>query len=200
MTAVLLTLAMLVSPMHAPEAESTPRVAFSGACTSHSWSHPPDHIRVLRAHHRGSSVPKRVERWSMDRYVAAVMASGAWPNRVWESAKVGALAIRQYATWMALHTCRAWKGHRYDISDSEQYLVAAMRPGSHLPVRSLRAVRLMRSVTVTKSGRHIRTGWSGGTCRDGWHLCEDSTRMAAQAGLGWRRIVRTFLSPVTIHE
>lgn len=136
----------------------------------------------------------------MDRYVAAVMASGAWPNRVWESAKVGALAIRQYATWTVLHTCRTWKGHRYDISDSEQYLRPSVRPRSLLPVRTLRAVRLMAGVSLTKHGRHIRTGWSGGTCSDGWHLCEDTVRGLAQRGLGWRGIVRRLLVPVRIQQ
>ncbi len=200
MTAVLLSLALLVSPMTAGGVETGLADSASGHCSGYTWSHPPDHISVLRAHHRGSSVPKRVERWSMDRYTAAVMASGAWPSRVWESAKVGALVIRQYATWMALHTCRAWKGRRYDISDSEQYLRAAMRPSGHLPARTLRVVRLMRGATVVKNGRHIRTGWSGGEQYDHWHLGEDATRHAAERGWGWRRIIRTFLAPVTIVE
>jgi hypothetical protein len=174
------------------------RLAHSRSCGGYSWSHPPARIRVLRSHHRGSGVPKHIETWRTDRYVAAVMASGAWPNRVWESAKVGAIAIRQYTLWTAIHTCRTWEGHRYDIADTEQYLRPGMGPHSHLPVRTLRAVRTMRSVTLTKHGHRWRTGWSGGSCDDGFHACEDSVRAMAERGYGWRSIVRHYLSPVRI--
>jgi hypothetical protein len=190
MTALMLAAVMTLSPVG-----SQPSFSESGGCTNYSWSRPPDHINVLRAHRKGSPVPKRVERWDMDRYVAAVAASGAWPNRLRESIRVGVLAISQYAWWEAVHTCRMWHGHTYQISDSQMYLRPAMRPDSHLPARTLAAVRYMLGTHVQKHGRNIRTGWSGGTCRDGFHLCEDSVRAKAERGWSWQRIVRYFLSP-----
>jgi hypothetical protein len=196
MSACILALALALSPMTAgtvePEGTHGPG---AGHCSGITWRTPPDTIRVLRAHHRGSSVRKHIEVWSFDRYVAAVMASGAWPNRVWESAKVGAIAIHGYALWEAVRTCRTWRGQRYDVTDGEQYLRADMHPGSHLPVRTLRAVRTVWSVTLEKDGHHFRPGWSGGWVDDGWHLGEDSVREAALQGLGWRAILRRFLSP-----
>lgn len=199
MTAALLAFLLVASPMTAGTVETDyDHGSSTGSCTSYSWKVPPSHIRVLRAHHRGSSVRKRIEVWDLDSYTAAVAASGAWPNAVWESIKVGAIAIGQYAVWMAIHTHRRWKGQCYDISDSEQYLRPGARPGGHLPTRTLHVVSLMRGVFLTKHGRHFRTGWSGGTCSDGWHLCEDSVRQLAQSGLGWRTIVRRLLWPVSI--
>ena len=170
-------------------------VAASSCSHYDSRTTPPKTIRVFRAHHRGSTVKARVELWNFKKYVGSVMASGAWPNRPRESAKVGAIAIKQYAWWMILNhqPGHSWHGQCYDITDSEQYLKDV-----HVPVRTASAVSVTWGVSLRKGGRFFRTGWSGGLQYDHWHLGEDATRKAAQWGWGWRRIIHTFLSPVEI--
>lgn len=157
-------------------------------------------IEVFRSHKRGSSIPARVERWDLLRYTAAVMWSGAWPARPFQSARVGAIAIRQYATWHMRHPQRGyvWRGNRYDIRDSDQHLKRWVRPWSHIPERFLRRVRETRTIRLYKRDRYFRTGWRGGSGRDGWHLYEDSIRLRASWGWSWRRLIYQQLAPVTI--
>jgi hypothetical protein len=196
MTALLLSLALAFSPVAAPDPAGAAR-----GCTSWSWSRPPSTVRILRSHKRGSAIPKRIEVWPTDRYITAVLASGASGNRVRESAKVMALMVRNWAVWQTLHRCRRWDGRRYDLTDGEQHLRRDVRPWSHLPVRTLAIVRSMRGVSITKNGHHLRLGWSGdgGRCGqhvDGYHVGEDGVRDCAERRhMGWRSILRLYLSP-----
>lgn len=157
-------------------------------------------IEVFRSHKRGSSIPARVERWDLIRYTAAVMFSGAWPARPTQSARVGAIAIRQYATWHMRHPQPgySWRGNRYDIRDNDQYLMRWLRPGSRIPGRFLEIARETRSIRWYKNGRYFRPGWRGYAGRDGWHIHEDTTRRLAARGWHWRRITLHQLAPVTI--
>lgn len=130
------------------------------------------------------------------------MASGAWPNRVRESAKVGAVMIRQWGWWMVIHHQRGYsfRGRCYDIRDGDQYLRPEVRPGSHIPVKTMRAVHATRHVSLHKNGKFLRLGWSGGggSCHrgDGYHVGEDAVRSCAEHhGMGWRAILRLMLSP-----
>ena len=175
-------------------------VAAADSCTSASRKHPPKTIRVFRIHRKGSRVPARVERWDFKRYVGMVMRSGAWPNRVWASAKVGAVAIKQWAWWMILNhqPGYSWRGRCYDVRDSDQYLRPEVRPWTYLSPRTARAVRETWGISLRKQGRFFRTGWTGGECRDGWRLCEDTTRRLALRGWGMRHIIRHLLEPVRI--
>lgn len=158
-------------------------------------------IEVFRGHERGSGIPARVERWDLLRYTAAVMYSGAWPARPRESARVGAIAIRQYATWHMRHWQRGyvWRGNRYDIRDNDQHIKRHLRPWHRMPARFMRIARETRTIRLYKNGRYFRTGWRGGFGRDGWHIFEDTTRhLAHHRNWGWRRILRHQLAPVTI--
>jgi hypothetical protein len=121
------------------------------------------------------------------------MHSGAWSGRPRESAKVGAIAIKQYAWWMMVNhqPGHSWRGRCYDISDSEQYYRGAI----NVPAATKSAVDATWGISLRKSGRFFRTGWSGGHIDDGWHLGEDSVREAANRGWGYLRILRRYLSP-----
>jgi peptidoglycan hydrolase-like amidase len=120
------------------------------------------------------------------------MASGAWSGRVRESAKVGAIAIKQYAWWMIINhqPGHSWRGKCYDITDSEQYY-----KGVNVPEKTRYAVDKTWGISLRKSGRFFRTGWSGGYYDDGWHLGEDSVRQKALAGWNYYRILHRYLSP-----
>jgi hypothetical protein len=178
-----------------------PTIAHGGPCgTYSSRSVPPRYIRVFRSHERGTRVPPRVERWSFRRYVGAVMESGAWPRRPRQSGIVGAIAVKQYAWWMVLHhqPGYSWHGQCYDISAGDQYLERSVRPGDQLNRRTVDVVRASWRMRLLKGHRLFRTGWSGGSCRDGWHLCEDSITARARRGWGWHRLIDWALDPVTI--
>ncbi len=153
-------------------------------------------------HRRGSHVPARVERWSFARYVGAVMESGAWPRRPRASGIAGAIAIKQYAWWMVLHHTRgySWHGRCYDIRDGDQYLRKGVRPTDPLSRRTRSVIRVSWHIRLLKghSHRFFRTGWTGGSCRDRWHLCEDSISARARQGWSWHRLLHWALDPVTI--
>ena len=195
MTALILAAAITLSPMSQVD-------SMSGTCSTwHSWRVPPETVRVFRLHRRGSKVPRRVETWSFRRYVAAVMASGAWSPRVRESGKVGAIAIHGWAMWMVRHHQPGYslEGRCYDVTDSDQFIRGDMRPWSKVPARTMELVRITWPVTLMKNGHRFRTGWSGGE-GDSWHLGEDQVRRLAERGWGWRRIIHRLLRPVEIVE
>lgn len=170
-----------------------------GGCSRGSYRTPPTYISVFRQHRRGSSVPARVERWRFTEYVGAVAESGAWPAyKPIESLKVGVIAIKQYAWWQILHTCRSFRGKTFAITDSEQFISRGYRPGVRVHSRIRKAIDATWLVSVRKNGRFIRTGWSGGHIDDGWHLGEATVTDAARRGWLWRRIIRRYLKPVEI--
>ncbi len=199
MTAIALSLLIAL----APAADAVPANPERG-CGATSYRVPPTHMYVFRIHRKGSSVPARVERWRFRDYVGAVAESGAWPARKPpQSLRVGVIAIKQYAWWMALHSCRSFRGRAYAITDSEQFLARTMRPGyrAHSKVRA--AMDATWDVSLRKRGRFFRTGWSGGgrgcgTAIDHWHLSENAVTACALKGWSWRRIVSVYLRPVTI--
>jgi len=150
-------------------------------------------------HRRGSSVPARVEVVPFRTYVGRVMASGAWPAGLpRESLKVGAIAIKQYAWWHVLNHQSGYRlrGTCYDIRDGDQYYKGSV----HIHSRIKAAVDATWDVSLRKSGRFFRTGWSGGgrgcgSSYDGWHLPENATTACARKGWGWKRILHRYLDP-----
>lgn len=199
MSAVALAILLAVAPVQG--ADAVPRDP-EGGCRQHaSYRVPPTRLSVFRIHRRGSAVPARVERWLFRDYVAAVAESGAWPaGKPMESLKVGVIAIKQYAWWQVMHTCRAFRGRTFAITDSEQFLSRGMRPGHRAHSRIRRAIDATWDVSLRKRGRFFRTGWSGGHIEDGWHLGEDTVTALARRGWHWRRIVSRLLHPVEIVE
>jgi hypothetical protein len=199
---------MLAFLLSVPGAASVPRTASVGEAAlarssgCASWSdrtRPPDTIRVFRMHRRGSSVPARIDVVPFKTYVERVMASGAWPAYLpRESLRVGAIAIKQYAWWYVLNHQRGYRlhGRCYDIRDGDQYYRGAVRVHSRIQA----AVDATWGVSLRKSGRFFRTGWSGGgrgcgSAYDGWHLPENGTTACARKGWGWERILRRYLDP-----
>ena len=199
MTLRALMLALLLA---APSAVSIETVATATSSSCTDWSSrtsPPPTIRLFRMHHRGSSVPAHIDVVSFKSYVQRVMASGAWPgSRPLESLKVGAIAIKQYAWWYVLNHQRGYDlhGHCYDIRDGDQYYRGNARPNARIK----EAVQATWAVSLRKSGRFFRTGWTGGgshcgSADDGWHLSENAITRCAQRGWTWRRIVVHYLDP-----
>ncbi len=199
---------MLAIVLSVPSASSVPGTGIdgeaalmqsSGCTTWTSRTKPPETIRVFRLHRRGSSVPARIDVVPFKTYVQRVMASGAWPATLpRESLRVGAIAIKQYAWWYVLHHQRGYRlrGQCYDIRDGDQYY----RGGVAIHSRIKAAVEATWSVSLRKSGRFFRSGWSGGgsgcgSAYDGWHLPENGTTACARKGWSWQRILRRYLDP-----
>ena len=199
MFALLVSVSGTISGQRVTTVAAAARVQASGCTTWSSRTRPPDTIRVFRMHRRGSSVPARIDVIPFRTYVGRVMASGAWPAHLpRESLKVGAIAIKQYAWWYVLHHQSGYRlrGQCYDIKDGDQYYRGGVRVGSRIKA----AVDATWTVSLRKSGRFFRTGWSGGggdcgSRYDGWHLPENGVTACARDGWGWRRILRHYLDP-----
>ncbi len=193
---------MLALVLCAPSTASIDAVATAKSSGCSDWSSrtsPPATIRVFRIHRRGSRVPAHIDVVSFKTYVERVMASGAWPgSKPLESLKVGAIAIKQYAWWYVLNHQRGYSlhGHCYDIRDGDQFYQGSAHPNARIKT----AVAATWSVSLRKSGRFFRTGWSGGgsgcgSAYDGWHLSENAVTACARHGWGWRRIIARYLDP-----
>jgi hypothetical protein len=159
--------------------------------------YPPRTIRVFISHKRGSPIPAHIVKVSLKTYVSRVMNGGAWPAyKPIESLKVGAIAIKQYAVWHIRHPQPGytWRGQRYDIRDGDQLYRRPFKSHS----KTWYAIESTWNVQLRKRGRLFRTGWRGGSGKDGWHLYEDTVSRLARWGHPWRVIIRAQLSPVEI--
>jgi hypothetical protein len=160
---------------------------------------PHRYIDVFMIHRRGSSRPAHIRRVNLRWYTKTVMASGAWMgHKPLESLRVGAIAIKQYATWHICHHQRGyrWRGRRYDIRQGDQYVMPSR--AHRINRRIERAVDSTWHVWLRKSGRYFRPGWRGYAGRDGWHLHEDTVTRLAKRGWHYRRILHQQLDPVRI--
>ena len=160
---------------------------------------PDKHIRVFMIHRKGSSRPAYIRTVRLKTYVATVMASGAWMgHKPYQSLKVGAIAIKQYAAWHMCHHQRGyvWRGRKYDIRQGDQFFMP--NRAHRINQRIRRAINATWGVFLKKNGRYFRTGWRGNSGRDGWHLYEDTVTRLARRGWGYKRIIHQQLDPVRI--
>ena len=172
----------------------------AGSCTG--WSSkvvPPKRIRVLRTH------SGRIETVAFRRYVAEVMASGEWPNRLHHATlEVGAVATKQYAWYYALkghHRSGFRRGGRcYDVRDDTQDQL--YRPERARPTkRQQRALSATWDLSLRKNGRFFLTGYRAGSSRrcaadaNGWKLYARSVQACARKGWSRQRVQRAYLSP-----
>lgn len=187
-------------------------VAASGGCEGSAWSRhvPPKTIRVW--------VPHRHTIWkpTFREYILRVMSAGAAPAYLPDaSLRVMALAIQQYAWYEALHPSedKRKRAGCYDIKNggSEgQYVwpYSGLRPYTK---RQEAAVDEVLGYTLWKPRDggvwwFPRIGWRdgyGGRCGshiDRWHIPEDEVTACANAGWGWKRIIRAYLSPIRLEE
>jgi hypothetical protein len=149
---------------------AAPVHAGSRVCTG--WTStvvPPTTIRVYNtARKRTEVVPFKI-------YVEKVIASEWGPRTAVAALRAGAIAIKQYAWYFAMH----WrgksdpKGHCYDVTDSsgDQVYRASRAPSAEQRA----AVNATWWVSLRKGDTFFMTGYRPGTGRclahlDGWHL------------------------------
>ena len=177
-------------------AVSRPPAVQAAVCTG--WSStttPPPIIRVLRT---GTGIVQTVD---FESYVKVVMPA-EWPSG-WpmESLRAGAVAIKQYAWYYAIHyRGGTGTGGCYDVVDNTNDQIYS--PETRTPATSqVQAVETTWSEYVTKNGSFIPTGYRSGndvacgTDADGYHLWQHSARNCAIAGQTGEQILQVYYNP-----
>jgi len=175
---------------------SRPPIVQAAVCTG--WSSttaPPPTIRVLR------SATGVVETVDFETYVKVVMRA-EWPQ-AWpvESLRAGAVAVKQYAWYYAMHyRGGTGTGGCYDVVDNTNDQIYS--PETMTPAAShIQAVESTWSESITKNGSFILTGYQPGTwvvCganADGYHLYQDSARNCALDGKTGEEILHAYFDP-----
>lgn len=199
LTAAAIALALLL-PVLVP-ASATPVAASTRSCTGWtSRSQPPKTIRVLRR--TGQVVEVRFKA-----YVARVMVSGEWPDRLpYGTLQAGAFAAKQYGWYYALEGNHRYgyvkNGKCYDVKDStiDQMYAHFGKPTE----RQKRARDAMWDLSLRRESndgrqRFILTGYrsDGGSSvcgRDahGWKLYATSSQDCGDRGWGGKRILKRY--------
>jgi hypothetical protein len=125
-----------------------------------------------------------------------------WPS-TWpiESMRAGAVAVKQYAWYYAIH----WRGGSgtggcYDVVDNNNDQI--YKPETYTPAAShIQAVESTWSESITKNGSFILTGYrpgldvACGSDSDGSHLFQHSARNCAIAGHVGEEILQMYYGP-----
>src|ERR1035437_1983107 len=191
----LATAALLAATVWLPTVLMPP-VVQGAVCTG--WSSttaPPPAIRVLRS---ATGVVQSVD---FETYVKVVMPA-EWPS-TWpmESLRAGAVAIKQYAWYYAIHyRGGTGTGGCYDVADNTNDQV--YKPETYTPAAShIQAVESTWSESITKNGSFIPTGYQSGSdvaCgadADGSHLYQHSARHCALDGRLGEEILHVYFDP-----
>jgi hypothetical protein len=173
-----------------------PPVVQAAVCTG--WSStatPPPTIRVLRS---ATGVVQAVD---FETYVKVVMPA-EWPSS-WpmESLRAGAVAIKQYAWYYAMHyRGGTGTGGCYDVVDNTNDQV--YKPETYTPaVSHIQAVESTWAESILKNGAFILTGYrpgsdvACGTDADGSHLYQYSARRCALDGKTGEEILHVYFDP-----
>jgi serine protease inhibitor ecotin len=180
---------------------ASPPAARAAVCTGWtSASTPPATIRVLR------TATGAVETVDFKTYVKVVMAA-EWPD-TWprEALRAGAIAIKQYAWYFAMHYRGGTSGGNcYDVVDSSNDQVYS--PETRTPTAPLiAAVEDTWSTYVIKNGVLILTGYRPGSdvpCGSdstGSLLQQRGARNCALAGLAAADIMHTYFDPIVVAQ
>lgn len=173
-------------------------VQAGSTCTGWSSSlRPPTSIRVYRtALGRTVTVPFRT-------YVEKVMAAEWGTSHPADALRVGAVAVKQYAWYFAIH----WRGGRdaagrcYDVVDTTRDQL--YNPSRTVPASHKAAVAATWNVSLRKGSRFFLTGYRSGTgyCTaniDGWKLYQrDASDCVRRYRDTAERLARRFFSGVS---
>ena len=165
------------------------------ACSSWTSSTtPPRYIRVLRVR------LGRVERVPLRQYVVTVMAV-EWPGYLPQAlVEAGAVAVRQYAWYHAMHPRITRHGRCYDVKDSTDDQLYKPRRAS-VTADHYQAADATSGVRLVKDGQLLMTAYRTGVkvaCghdRTGWKLFARSAIRCARNGYSWRRILSLYYGP-----
>jgi hypothetical protein len=177
------------------------RAASPAAASCTGWTDnttPPPTIKVLR-HLTGT-----VQTVDFKAYVKVVMAA-EWPQS-WpiESLRAGAVTIKEYAWYYAMHyRGGTGTGGCYDVSDSSADQIYSPETRA-LAAVDVQAVESTWSEYLTRSGLVFLTGYRSGNdgpCgadRDGGHLFQHTARTCAFNGSVGEAILHVYFDPVVL--
>jgi len=194
-------IALFAVAIWAPSLPSPATVEAASACTGWSSSvTPPTTIKVMRVSRN------TVETVDFRTYVRTVMAAewpASWPA---ETLRAGAVAVKQYAWYYAMHY-RGGSGPNgcYDVSDNSNDQIYT--PESYTPTTSqIQAVSDTWGESLLKSGSLILTGYRPGSdvaCgadADGYHLFQGSARRCGLNGLKGEAILLAYYSGTVVQN
>ncbi len=174
---------------------STPTTP-TGCKTDGTHSKPPSTILVYR------ESLNRVDRVAFKTYVKDVLPNewyASWPK---ESLKAGAIAVKNYGWYWALHSTRKTAGGKcfdvYDSTGSQVY-----RPGSAKSATSA-AVNATWGTRLTKGGKIFQAQYCQNTtaCRTWWRngewMSQEGSRDKARAGWGSAKILKHYYKGIVI--
>ena len=180
---------------------TSPQIAQAASACS-GWTStrvPPSTIQVLRTSGSSSGYVQTVD---FKKYVQVVLAAEWPPSWPVEALKTGAIAVKQYGWYYAMH----WRGGTahgtcYDVIDNSNDQV--YQPESRTPpAATLAAVDATWSESVTKNGSFLVTGYRPGTSylhcgvdADGSHLFQHSSIDCANEGMKADQILRVYYGP-----
>ena len=168
----------------------------TGACQRWtSTTRPPDYIYVYR------NKTKRIQKVAFKKYVVTVMGK-EWPSYLPQPVvEAGAVAVKQYAWYHALHGPRRTRdGRCFTVKDSTS---DQLYKPNRARVRSdhYKATEKTWKIVLIKNDRFFMTGYRRGNkhnCgRDatGWKLFARSATRCAYAGKQYLKILRIYYGP-----
>ncbi len=200
MTLRVLMLALLLA---APSTVSIETVATAKSSSCSGWSSrtsPPPTIRLFRMHHRGSSVPAHIDVVSFKSLrpacdglgcLAGVPSHGEPQGRCHRHQAIRLVVCPQPSVVATASMATA-------TTSATATSTTAATPGRMPRIKA--AVQATWAVSLRKSGRFFRTGWTGGgshcgSADDGWHLSENAITVrparldldAASSSVIWTR-------------
>ena len=186
----------------------TPSPAGATSCTGwQDTATPPTTIRVLRTYGSAAGTVQRVAfRW----YVESVMAA-EWPTYLPTAAlRAGAIAVKQYAWYRAMHYRGGLNAHRvcYDVVDTTGDQI--FRPETRSATTRLKAAvaatwsMSLRRTEIGGSSRFMLTGYRTGTVatcgaeQNGYLLYEKGAGDCARQGMTLAQILRIYYGPTLV--
>ncbi|WP_170026410.1 SpoIID/LytB domain-containing protein [Actinomadura oligospora] len=142
----------------------------------------------------------KVERVNFKYYVKNVLPKEWMPSWKAESLKAGAMAVKSYAWWWALHSTRKINGQCFDVYDNTNSQVYV--PGS-ATARTNSAVDATWGHRMTRSGKifmaqYCSTTTACGAWRDGEWMSQYGSRDKANAGWSYTRILKAYYRGIAI--
>ncbi|MFC4908506.1 SpoIID/LytB domain-containing protein [Actinomadura gamaensis] len=143
----------------------------------------------------------RVDRVNFKYYVKNVLPNewvSSWPR---ESLRAGAMAVKSYAWWWAMHSTRKTSGGQcfdvYDNTSSQVYKPGSAKASTNAAVDATWGVRMNRGGSIFMA-QYCSTSTACGAWRNGDWMSQYGSRDKANAGWSYSRILKAYYSRITL--
>ncbi|MFC5186662.1 SpoIID/LytB domain-containing protein [Actinomadura harenae] len=141
-----------------------------------------------------------VERVNFKYYVKNVLPKEWIVSWKQESLKSGAMAVKSYAWWWALHSTRKVNGHCYDVRDdtgSQVYVPGSATNATNSAVDATWGHRMTRGGKIFMA-QYCATTTACGAWKTGDWMSQYGSQDKAKAGWSYTRILKYYYSGLTI--